>query len=123
MKPDPRPSDRPISRAGCVLIAAAWLAVTAVSCLALTLAMRGELAWRRGEFVEDRLWLVNEAEARGLGYSAARVISDQSATDGPVCVRTRVRFWLWTGTGEPVEFCECYALAPSGSYESRGNCP
>jgi hypothetical protein len=100
-------------------------------CLAFVLAVRGEVSWRRGDWVEDRLWLVRlpnpfgRDETRGLGYSSARVMSSQAAVDGRVCVRTRVFFLMWEGTGqnENADFCECYLRGPSGEYEAIGVCP
>ncbi len=121
------PASQPISRLGCLLGGLAWLFVMLAPLLAFVLAARGELTWRRGEFVEDRLWLITAASAsggeRGLGYSAARVLSDQTASGGPLCVRTRVRFLLWRGQSEQVEFCECYTRAANGAYEANGSCP
>jgi hypothetical protein len=118
-----------MSRTGCVLSVLVWLCVMTVPFLALRLAMRGELAWRRGDFAEDRLWLVNaetglgQGRASGIGYSATRVVSDQRAADGPVCVRTNVYFLLWKGQGDNATFCECYLLREGGDYEPQGNCP
>jgi hypothetical protein len=116
-----------MSRTGCVVSVLVWLCVMTVPFLALLLAVQGELTWRRGPFVEDRVWLVGaEAggrpqDASGIGYSSARVISEQAA--GPVCVRTRVYFFLWRGRSESVAFCDCYLPAPDGRYEPQGSCP
>lgn len=124
-----RPASKPMSRAGCALWVLIWLCVMTVPFLALLLAMRGELTWRRGDFVEDRLWLVNaetgvgKGSANGIGYSATRLISGQTGDISPVCVRTNVYFLLWKGQSERVTFCECYVPAEGGGYESHGNCP
>ena len=126
-----RPASKPMTWRGCLLASGLWLIVMTVPFCALVLAVREEVAWRRGDFVEDRLWIVRgqagpgEATASGLGYSAARVISDRRAENGSVCVRTRVYFLLWRGESERVEFCECYAprLVPGGGFESNGSCP
>jgi len=67
--------------------------------------------------------IVKEAEAGGLGWSSARVTTDQRPLDGPVCVRTRVRFLLWKGTSESLTFCECFVLSrATGGLESSGSC-
>jgi hypothetical protein len=131
--PNPRPAvsagSKPISRMGCLLAFSGWLVIMTIPLFALVLAVKGELTWRRGDFVEDRIWLVNNSaetgqdEARGLGYSSSRIISDQTQVDGPICVRTRVQFWLWKGRSETVEFCDCYTPAAGGGYESNGSCP
>jgi len=116
---------------GCLLASGLWLIVMTLPCCALVLAVRQEVTWRRGDFVEDRLWIVRgeagpgRQAVSGLGYSAARVISDQRPADGPVCVRTRVYFLLWRGQSERVEFCECFTPrpAPGGGFEASGSCP
>jgi hypothetical protein len=100
---------------GCLL----WLAILSLPLLVFVMAVRGEMQWQRGEFVNDRLWLIRETDERGLGFSSARVISNQEAVDGPICVRTKVYFLLWRGSAEPVAFCECYA---AGTHEPVGNC-
>jgi hypothetical protein len=112
--------NRPVSRASCLIAVAVWLFLAIAPCLAIALAMRGELAWSRGEFVEDRVWVVNESEAAGLGYSAARLVRSDAA--GSLCVRTRVYFLLWKGTSETTAYCECYTRSASGSYELTGGC-
>ncbi len=103
---------------GCLL----WLFVMCLPLAAFVLAVNGELSWERGEFARDRLWLVRETEQEGLGYAAARVISNEEAVDGPICVRTRVYFLLWKGSADEgnVAYCECYT---AGLHELAGECP
>lgn len=128
-RPAANAGSKPISRLGCLLAVIGWLVIMTLPLFALVLAVKGELTWRRGEFVEDRLWLVNnpaepgQDETRGIGYSSARIISNQTAGDGPLCVRTQVHFWLWKGQSENLEFCDCYTPASGGGYESNGSCP
>lgn len=101
---------------GCLV----WLTVMCLPLAAFVLAVNGEMTWARGEFVNDRLWLIREAEQEGLGYSSARVVLNQEPVDGPICVRTRVTFLLWKGSGEAAEYCECYT---AGRHEPAGECP
>jgi hypothetical protein len=111
---------RPVSR-GCCLAGVLGLVILAIApCLVFSLVSTGELDWKRGEFVEDRLWLVQEPDAAGLGYSSARIISRQA--DGPICVRTNVIFVLWQGASENLDYCECYAPNASGHYDYTGSC-
>jgi hypothetical protein len=111
---------RPVSR-GCCLSGVLGLVVLALApCLLFVFVSTGELHWQRGEFVEDRLWLVQETDAAGLGYSSARIISRE--TNGPVCVRTNVIFVLWQGASENLSYCECYAPNASGHYDYAGSC-
>lgn len=114
------PSKRRLRRLGYLAAFFAWLGVMCLPLSVFVLAVRGEMDWKRGEFVEDRLWLIQEIEAHGLGYSSARVISNQEPVDGPVCVRTRVRFFMWKGTAGAADYCECYA---AGTHAPAGKCP
>jgi hypothetical protein len=107
----------------------AWLLVMLLPLAALWLAVRGEVTWRRGELVEDRVWLVRSENVRGqtspggLALSSSRVISDARAQSGPVCVRTNVRIWLWRVPSETLAYCECYLPDPGGNLALQGACP
>lgn len=93
------------------LLALLWLVVMLAPCAAFTLALRGEINWQRSAYDGDRVWLIQERDQRGLGYSAVRLVGDERPVDGPVCARTTVRFFLWQGSakGQDTEYCECYA--------------
>ena len=94
-----------------------WLVVILTPCFALTLAMRGELEWKRGDYDSDRLWLIQERDQRGLGYHAQRLVSDGRASGGPLCVSSSVRFFFWEGGEEGAnnDYCECYTANGSTS--------
>jgi len=101
---------------GCLL----WLGLLCLPLFVFVLAVQGEMNWQRGEFASDRVWLIREVDQRGVGYSSARVISNEEpAAGGPICVRTRVIFLLWRGSAEPVAYCECYT---AGLHEPAGEC-
>ncbi len=87
-----------------------WLVVMLIPCFAITLVMRGEMEWKRGDYDGDRVWLIQERDQRGIGYAASRVTSDGRSTGGPLCVRTQTRFFLWKGVsdGDTSDWCECY---------------
>ncbi len=102
--------DRPIGRGACVIAVLGLLALFSIPLAAFVLATRGEIVWRRGE-ASDRLFLLNEAEVQGLGLESARPLTVEAAQ----CVRTRVRYFLWRGEGDKVEYCECGG--------SPGSCP
>ena len=126
----PRPPtgmNKPMTRRGCVLGVAVWALVMTLPICILVLAMRGELAWQRGPFTEDRIWLVRADPSAGqrqsgLAYSSVRVTDGRVGDGGPVCASTRVYFWLWGADDEVLQFCECYAVGTDG-YEATGACP
>ena len=119
-----------MTRRGCMLGVALWLLIISLPFCAVLFAIRGEVSWRRGPIVEDRLWLVNlngapgEESASGLAYSATRLVSNPAAVEGRVCARTHVYFWLWRGRGDAADYCECYQPrpAPRSGYDPAGSC-
>ncbi len=116
-----------MTRRSCVLGCLLWLAVMAVPALIFYLAVQGEVAWRRGpgNLEEDRLFVINEPAASGVGYSTSRLAA--AAANGAVCVQTAVTYWLWRNEegGEPdVSYCVCYSRNATGTYEPNGQgCP
>jgi hypothetical protein len=113
----------------CALGCGLWLVVMALPVLALWLATQRELSWSRGPggLVQDRVFLVDEPDAAGLGYLTARVARDDTATGGPVCVRTQVAYLLWRNLAaeDPsAVFCQCYTQAGNGTLElAATTCP
>jgi hypothetical protein len=112
---------RPLRYLVYVLLFLLWLTVMLTPCFAITLASQGELEWKRGEGNLDRIWLIQEAEQRGLGYYSERVESDERAGGGPMCVRSNAVFFLWEGATDDLnaEFCACYAADRT----ALGACP
>ena len=120
--------NKPMTRRGCWLGVLIWAVVMALPACGLWLAVQGQVAWERGPFTEDRLWLVRtDTDGRGervsgLAYGAMRISSGRPDSDAPVCVTTRVYFFLWRGESERVSYCECYAPTEGGGYEAAGVC-
>jgi hypothetical protein len=117
------PLNQPMTPRSCALGCLIWLAVMAVPALIFYLALQGELDWRRGpgNLEEDRLFVINEPGASGLGYLASR-LADDAASDA-VCVRTTVTYLLWRndeGGEQNVSYCACYARNAAGDYEPNG---
>ncbi len=124
----PTGMNKPMTRRGCVVGVLLWAVLMSLPICLFVLATRGELAWQRGPFTEDRVWLVRADRAAGqpesgLAYSSARVSSGSTSSAGPVCVTTRVYFWLWGADDETLVFCECYQPDAAGGYETTGACP
>ena len=120
--------DKPMTRRGCVLGVIIWLLVMTIPICVVVFAIRGEVSWRRGPIVEDRLWLVNqngapgeEAES-GLAYSATRLVNNPASANDRICAETHVYFLLWRGHSQPVAYCECYQPRPAGGYDVSGEC-
>ena len=114
--------NRPLRLTLYVLLFLLWLFVMTVPCLALALAARGELSWDRGEHDRDRIWLIQEKRQKGVGYQAERIVSDQSAPNGSICIRHSVRYFLWEGSAadQNTDYCEC---SPADGATIQSNCP
>ena len=106
-----KPKRGPLGRLGCALGLLVWIVLILSPCLLFTLATQGELTLALGSAPGQtaRLWLVMEADERGIGLSTPSV---QASGDGhALCVQTDVRYFLWQGRVEPSSYCECYRRA------------
>lgn len=109
--PPPTRRRGPLGRLGCALGLLVWLVLILSPCLVFTLATQGEITVTVGGAPGQsaRLWLVMEANERGLGLSLPT--AQTSAEGDAVCVQTDVRYLLWQGQAESVSYCECYRRA------------
>lgn len=116
-QPTPPPPRRrgPLARLGCGLALVLWFLLILSPCMLFLLASRGELTLDLGGAPGQtaRVWLVMEADERGIGWSIPSV--QTRADDLVLCVQTDVRYLLWQGQAEPVSYCECYQRTNSGA--------
>ena len=114
--------NRPVRYTLYVLLFLVWLFAITLPCLVFALAVRGELSWDRGEHDRDRIWLIQEKKQKGVGYQAERMISDQSAPNGSICVHYSVRYFLWEGSlsDQNSDYCECHT---ADGATNVSNCP
>jgi hypothetical protein len=104
-----RPRQRtPLRRAGCTVLVVLWFLILLVPCFCLILATQGEITIPQGSAPGQvlRVWLINEADERGLGVSST---SAQQLGDNRLCVESTTRYLLWAGVAQPSVSCECYA--------------
>ena len=78
-----------------------WLVLMAFPFVAFTLATNGELKIGSESYL--RLFLVQEAEANGIGVEWRRELFQPDN-----CLRTSVSFLMWEGESEGVTFCQCF---------------
>ena len=111
--PPVTPRRSPLRRIGCTIALILWFALLLLPCFLIVLATQGEIAIAQGELPGQqlRVWLIMEADQRGLGMSSATAYREDDAA----CVQTDTRFWLWQGAAEPVSYCECYERAATDS--------
>lgn len=97
----------PLQRVGCSVALVLWFTLLLVPCFCFLLATQEEITIPQGGAPGQaiRIWLIMEAEERGLGISST---SAQQTSDNALCVETTTRFVLWMGRGESQVSCECY---------------
>lgn len=105
-----KPRRSPLRRAGCIAALVIWFAILLLPCFLIVLATQQEIVISTGGAPGQqlRLWLISEADERGLALSTASV---QQSDANNICVETNVRFLLWAGNSDPLSYCECYQRA------------
>lgn len=104
----------PIRRAGCIAAVILWFVILLVPCFLIVFAVQQQFTISTGSAPgqQIRVWLISEADQRGIGASSASV--HQTAPDA-ICVETTVHFLLWTGHSDPLSYCDCYQRADADS--------
>lgn len=101
----------PLRRAGCLIGLVLWFLLLLAPCGLFYLATQGEIALTLNESPPQilRVWLVMEAQQRGVGISRPTVFADP--VNQTVCIQTDVSFLLWQGQGDNLAstYCDCYA--------------
>lgn len=98
---------RTARRLGCALLLVLWFLLLLTPCLFIVLITQREIVLAHSNVPNDdfRVWLIQEADQRGLAVSNSRRVS---APNNVVCTLTDVRFFLWKGKGDPNQYCSCY---------------
>ena len=110
----------PLRRAGCIILVLFWFLVLLLPCFLIVLAVQQEIVISTGSAPgqQTRLWLISEAEERGLAVSTT---STRQTNDNAVCVETDVHFYLWTGKSDPTSYCDCYQRENASSPWSQAS--
>ncbi|MDK3161491.1 hypothetical protein QPK87_33800 [Kamptonema cortianum] len=97
----------PMRRLGCTVLLIFWFGLLMIPCVLLLLATNREISIPQGGLPgqEIRIWLIMEADQRGLGVSSTSVIS---RGENEVCMTTAMNFLLWAGREDPLSYCECF---------------
>jgi hypothetical protein len=107
---------------GCSILLVMLVLGLACLWLAGTLAFEGQVLLRAGQPDELRLWLVQDGELAGVGFSYA-LQEEVPGMETLTCYQTRVRFVLWKNNseGQPAEYCRCYR-SRGGEWIDAGAC-
>lgn len=90
-----------------LLIIVLWLAIMMLPMLAFVLARNGQVQLGDSDGRHWRLFLLQEAEAEGLGLERGRPVAPPLDAPGASCLQTSVSYWMWTGEGQDVIYCQC----------------
>lgn len=95
-----------------LLVVMFWLAVILTPTLAFVLARNGQVQIGRGDGRHWRLFLVQSGDAEGLGLERGRPVTPiGGAPEGISCRQNTVDYWMWTGEGRGVTYCQCVNTA------------
>lgn len=105
--PAPPRRRSPARRMGCTIAVILWFLLLLTPCFCIALATQGDIVIPQGSAPgqEIRIWLIMEADQRGLAVSSATV---QQPAANVLCVESSARFILWTGSTDPLTSCVCY---------------
>jgi hypothetical protein len=94
---------------GCLIAFLIWLGAMAFPCAFVTLLVEKELVFSLSALPEHqvRLFLLDSPEERGLGLARPEIVSGGEA-EGAYCIRIRVRYLMWVGEAQAVDYCDCY---------------
>lgn len=111
--------------AGCGCLATFLMALAGAGLLLIVLSvvLRGEARFSKGDLGEIRIWLIRESANQGLAFSTTRIASG-SESSGEVCIRTTARF-LMTQSEQEIEdvaFCSCFERQGQ-TWIEVGECP
>ncbi len=84
-----------------------WFLFLLTPCLFIVLMTQKEIVLTHSDVPNDdfRIWLIQEANQRGVAFSNSRRVS---AANNAICTLTDVRFIMWQGKGDPNHYCSCY---------------
>lgn len=76
-----------------------WLLIMLFPCMAFNLATRTQLQIGN----QMRIFLISEEIGEGIGVEWQRPFS----TTDQQCMQTSVQYFMWTGEGEDIVYCQC----------------
>ncbi len=113
---DPAKSNEPGGRnvkvspaLGCLSVIVVGVVAAGLLLVVLSIALRGEARFSKGDLGELRIWLIRETANQGLALSTTRIVEGRESS-GKACVRTTARFLMVRSAQEveDVQFCECF---------------
>lgn len=85
-----------------LLVLLLWLLVISLPFFAFSLAARKQFEFGDPAATYLRIFIIQERDAEGVGVELSRPFAPNSG-----CQQTDVRYFMWSGSGEDVTFCQC----------------
>jgi len=98
-----------------LVIILAWLLVMAFPTFAFLLAMRGQLQFGDDNGRHIRIFLLQDQDAEGVGVEQQRLLREPAG-----CRQTSVRYFMWSGEGENITFCQCFDPVTNAPLPTEG---
>jgi hypothetical protein len=98
-----------------------WVVILMIPLSVFMLSILGEASFSvPGNYPgnEVRIWMVMELDERGIAYSRPS-IADR--TDDSLSVQTTVRYMLWQGQGEHIQYCQVYERDDGDRWTTSSN--
>lgn len=121
-----QPRRSPLRRVGCITALIVWFLILLLPCFLVVLAVQQEITISTGSAPGQqlRLWLISEPDQRGIALSTASV---RETDPNAICVQTNIQFLLWSGSAEPLVYCDCFeresdSAAWSATSTTSGEC-
>lgn len=89
-------------RSAYLLVLLLWLVVISLPFFAFSLAARKQFEFGDPAATYLRIFVIQEKDTEGLGLEYSRPFAPS-----PGCQQTDVRYFMWSGRGENVTFCQC----------------
>lgn len=108
---------------GCFSVVFGAFLAAGLLLVVLSIALRGEARFDKGDLGELRVWLIRESSNQGLGLTTTRIVAGRES-EGKACIRTTARF-LMVRTAQEVKdvvFCDCYEKQGE-TWVGTGDCP
>ncbi len=88
-----------------------WLVLMITPAMAFVLAARGQLQLGPQDGRHVRVFLLEDADAEGVGLERARPVAPPQDAVGASCLQNSVSYWIWSGErddSQDVSFCQCF---------------
>lgn len=91
-----------------VLFVVFWLILLLLPSLAFVLARNGQVQIGDTDGRYWRLFLLQDTDSEGVGLERAQAVSPPvGSPQNIVCRMTTVAYWMWSGEGPGVSYCQC----------------